>query len=36
VFGSVADITLSELAVESFLPADEATAQAVRRIVLEH
>ncbi|RQP24988.1 XRE family transcriptional regulator [Albitalea terrae] len=35
VFGSVADITLSELAVESFLPADEATAQAVRRIVLE-
>jgi len=32
VFGSVADITLSELAVESFLPADEATAEAVRKI----
>jgi transcriptional regulator with XRE-family HTH domain len=30
VFGSPVDITLSELAIESFFPADEATAQAVR------
>lgn len=33
VFGSVADITLSEMAVESFLPADDETAKAVRRLV---
>src|SRR5205085_1199462 len=32
VFGSVTDITLSELAMECFLPADEATAKAVRRL----
>lgn len=30
VFGTPVDITLSELAVESFFPADEATAQALR------
>lgn len=30
VFGTPMDITLSELAIESFFPADEATAQAVR------
>jgi transcriptional regulator with XRE-family HTH domain len=30
VFGTPVDITLSELAVESFFPADEATAEALR------
>jgi transcriptional regulator with XRE-family HTH domain len=30
VFGSPNDVTLQELAVESFFPADEATAQALR------
>lgn len=30
VFGTPVDITLSELAVEAFFPADEATAQALR------
>ena len=30
VFGTPVDITLAELAVESFFPADEATAQALR------
>jgi transcriptional regulator with XRE-family HTH domain len=32
VFGTPTDITLSELALESFLPADEATANALRTI----
>ena len=32
VLGSVSDITLSELAMESFLPADEATVKTVRRL----
>jgi hypothetical protein len=32
VFGTPVDITLSELAVEAFLPADAATAEALRRI----
>jgi transcriptional regulator with XRE-family HTH domain len=32
VFGTPIDITLSELALESFFPADEATAQAMRRL----
>jgi hypothetical protein len=32
VFGTSVDITLSELAVESFLPADAATAETLRRI----
>mgnify|MGYP001551665168 FL=1 len=32
VFGTPVDITLSELAVESFFPADEATAANVRRL----
>jgi transcriptional regulator with XRE-family HTH domain len=29
-FGTAADVTLAELSIESFFPADEATAQAVR------
>ena len=32
VFGTPVDITLSELALETFFPADEATAQALRRL----
>jgi hypothetical protein len=31
VFGTPIDITLSELAIEAFFPADEATANALRR-----
>ena len=31
VFGTPVDVTLSELAIEMFFPADEATAQAVRK-----
>jgi transcriptional regulator with XRE-family HTH domain len=31
VFGTPVDVTLSELAIEMFFPADEATARAVRR-----
>ena len=31
VFGTPVDVTLSELAVESFFPADAATAEALRR-----
>ena len=31
VFGTPVDITLSELAIEAFFPADEATAAAIRR-----
>jgi hypothetical protein len=30
VFGTPIDVTLSELAVESFFPADKATAEALR------
>jgi len=33
VFGPVADITLAELAIELFLPTNEATATAVRQLV---
>ena len=33
VFGTPTDITLSELAVEAFFPADAATAEALRRLV---
>ena len=29
-FGTAVDITVAELAIESFFPADEATAAAVR------
>ena len=32
VFGTPIDITLSELAVEAFYPADAATAEALRRM----
>jgi len=32
IFGTPVDITLSELAIESFFPADAATAEAVRRL----
>lgn len=32
VFGTPVDITLAELAIETFFPADEATAQALRRL----
>lgn len=32
VFGTPVDITLSELALETFFPADETTAQALRRL----
>jgi hypothetical protein len=32
VFGTPVDITLSELAVEAFFPADAATAEALRAI----
>lgn len=33
IFGTPVDITLSELAIESFFPADAATAEALRRLV---
>ena len=32
VFGTPNDVTLSELALETFFPADEATAQALRQL----
>ena len=32
VFGTPVDVTLSELALETFFPADEATGQALRAI----
>jgi hypothetical protein len=32
VFGTPGDITLSELALESFFPADEATDRALHRL----
>ena len=32
VFGTPIDVTLSELAIESFFPADDATAQAMQRL----
>jgi hypothetical protein len=32
VFGTAVDITLAELAIESFFPADEATATALRQL----
>jgi transcriptional regulator with XRE-family HTH domain len=35
VFGTAVDITLAELAIESFFPADPATAEALRRIAAE-
>lgn len=36
VFGSPTDITLQELALETFFPGDEATAQALRQWASEH
>jgi hypothetical protein len=36
VFGSPVDITLSEIAIEAFLPADAATAEALRRLAPTH
>jgi hypothetical protein len=33
IFGTPVDITLSELALESFFPADAATSENLRRIV---
>ena len=32
IFGTPVDITLSELAIEAFFPADPATAEILRRI----
>jgi len=32
VFGTPVDVTLAELAVEAFLPADVATAEALQRL----
>jgi len=32
IFGTPADVTLQELALETFFPADEATAQALRQL----
>ena len=36
VFGTALDITLSELAIEAFFPANEATAATLRRIAESH
>lgn len=36
IFGTPADVTLQELAVESFFPADELTAKALREIALQN
>jgi len=36
VFGTPVDITLSELALESFFPADETTFEALRRASGKH
>lgn len=33
VFGTPVDVTLSELALECFFPADPATAEAMRRVI---
>ena len=32
IFGTPVDVTLSELAIEAFFPADPATAETLRRI----
>lgn len=34
LFGAPNDVTLSELAIETFLPADDATAETLRRLVM--
>jgi hypothetical protein len=33
VFGTPVDVTLSELAIEAFFPADEVTAQILQKIL---
>jgi hypothetical protein len=35
VFGTPVDVTLSELAIEAFFPADAATAEAGRRLAAD-
>jgi hypothetical protein len=35
IFGTPVDVTLSELAIESFFPADAQTAEALRRLALD-
>jgi hypothetical protein len=35
VFGTPVDVTLSELALETFFPADEATGQVLRAIAAD-
>jgi hypothetical protein len=35
VFGTPVDVTLSELAIETFLPADAATADILRSIAMQ-
>jgi hypothetical protein len=35
VFGTPVDITLSEIAIEAFFPADAATAEALRRLAAD-
>ena len=35
VFGTPIDVTLSELAIESFFPADDATARALQQMATE-
>ena len=36
VFGTPIDVTLSELAIEAFFPADDATAAALRAMAKPH
>ena len=35
IFGTPVDVTLAELALEAFYPADAATAEALRRLAAE-
>jgi hypothetical protein len=35
IFGTPVDVTLSELAIESFFPADSQTAEALRRLAID-
>jgi hypothetical protein len=35
IFGTPVDVTLSELAIEAFFPADEETAEALRRMAVK-
>lgn len=36
IFGTPVDVTLSELALETFFPADDLTAQRMREIAAAH